>query len=49
VDDSPIAENQCNNCNLYLPPKGDKPCGGCILFQGPVQPEGYCTYWALKA
>ncbi|MEK6479002.1 high-potential iron-sulfur protein [Catalinimonas sp. 4WD22] len=45
VNESPIEENQCNNCNLYLPP-GDKKCGGCMLFKGPVEAEGYCTYWA---
>lgn len=45
--ESPIADNQCNNCNLYLPP-GKKPCGGCMLFKGPVHAEGYCTYWAPK-
>ncbi|MEK6479358.1 high-potential iron-sulfur protein [Catalinimonas sp. 4WD22] len=47
VAESPIADNQCNNCNLYLPP-GDKTCGGCMLFKGPVHAEGYCTYWAPK-
>ena len=47
VSESPIEDNQCNNCNLYLPPQ-DKACGGCILFEGPVEAEGYCTYWAPK-
>lgn len=49
VSESPIADNKCSNCNLYLPPKEAQSCGKCILFEGPVQPEGYCTYWALKA
>ena len=48
VSESPLADNQCSNCNLYLPPKGEQPCGECILFKGPVQAEGYCTYWAVK-
>jgi hypothetical protein len=48
VNQSPINDNQCNNCNLYLPPKKGSPCGGCMLFKGPVHPEGYCTYWAPK-
>lgn len=49
VSESPLADNQCSNCNLYLPPKEEQPCGECILFKGPVQAEGYCTYWAVKA
>lgn len=48
VDESPIADNQCNNCNLFLPPTAKKDCGGCMLFKGPVNAEGYCTYWAPK-
>lgn len=48
MKESPIADNQCQNCNLYLPPKAGHSCGGCMLFQGPVYPTGYCTYWAAK-
>ena len=48
VEESPIAENQCSNCNLYLPPTKEKNCSGCVLFQGPVNAEAYCTYWAPK-
>ena len=48
VEESPIADNQCNNCNLFFPPKPENKCGGCMLFKGPVNPSGYCTYWAPK-
>jgi hypothetical protein len=48
VKESPLADNQCSNCNLYLPPKESQSCGECILFKGPVRAEGYCTYWAVK-
>lgn len=48
VETSPIPDNQCSNCNLYLPPKKDSKCGGCMLFKGPVFAEAYCTYWAPK-
>lgn len=48
VKESPIVDNQCSNCNLYLPSGADKNCGGCMLFKGPVNAEGYCTYWAPK-
>ena len=48
VKESPIADNQCSNCNLWIPPAAGKDCGGCMLFQGPVYTEAYCTYWAPK-
>lgn len=48
VNESPIPDNECNNCNLFLPPKEGEPCGGCILFKGPVYASAYCTYWAPK-
>lgn len=43
---TPIPDNHCSNCTLYLPPAKGKPCGGCLLFKGPVRAEGYCAYWA---
>lgn len=46
VEASPQADNRCNNCKLWLPVKGVDACGNCMLFQGPVAAEGYCTYWA---
>ena len=46
VNKTPIPDSHCSNCALYLPPGKDKPCGGCMLFKGPVRTEGYCAYWA---
>lgn len=46
VEKTPIPENFCGNCSLYIPPEGDKKCGECMLFKGPVYEEAYCTYWA---
>jgi hypothetical protein len=46
VNKTPIPDSHCSNCTLYIPPGKDKPCGGCMLFKGPVRPEGYCAYWA---
>jgi len=37
---------QCHSCKLYLPPKAGEKCGGCMLFKGPVDVNGSCTYWA---
>jgi hypothetical protein len=39
---------QCANCAQFKPGEyGD--CGGCNLFTGPVQNNGYCLSWAAKA
>ncbi|WP_276347622.1 high-potential iron-sulfur protein [Daejeonella sp. JGW-45] len=46
VNKTPIPDSHCSNCTLYIPPAKDKPCGGCMLFKGPVRKEGYCAYWA---
>lgn len=46
VNKTPIEDNHCSNCALYVPPAKGKPCGGCVLFKGPVRPNGYCAYWA---
>ena len=46
VNVSPIPDSRCGNCKLFLPPGSGKACGGCMLFKGPVQESGYCTYWA---
>jgi hypothetical protein len=38
----------CANCAQFKPAEyGD--CGGCNLFAGPVQNNGYCLSWAAKA
>lgn len=39
-------ERECIACNLFIPKGEGKGCGGCILFKGPVNNEGSCTYWA---
>ena len=46
VDSSPISDQLCSNCNLFLPHKELKNCGNCLLFKGPVKGDGYCTSWA---
>lgn len=48
VEKTPISDNICDNCQLYLPPTETRKCGGCQLFKGPVKPEAYCTYWAPR-
>lgn len=46
VEETPIPDNYCGNCSLYIPPEGGKKCGECMLFKGPVYESAYCTYWA---
>lgn len=38
-------ERECVGCNLFIPKGEEKECGGCILFKGPVNKGGSCTYW----
>lgn len=49
VNKSPDPEHFCDNCGLHIPPSGEAGCGGCMLFKGPVHPEGYCIQYAPKA
>ncbi len=46
VDKSPIPDNLCENCKLFIPGKKGDSCGKCMLFKGPVFLYAYCTYWA---
>ena len=46
VTESPVSDSYCNNCHLWIPQEGNKDCGKCLLFMGPVYASGYCTYWA---
>lgn len=38
----------CLNCAQFKPGAYGE-CGGCNLFTGPVQNNGYCLSWAAKA
>ena len=46
ADATAIPEKRCDNCQLYIPPEGESPCGACKILKGPVAPGGYCTSWA---
>jgi len=46
VMESAVTDNFCGNCGLFIPPKPNNGCGGCILFKGPVAYEGHCVQWA---
>ncbi|RPD39274.1 high-potential iron-sulfur protein [Chitinophaga barathri] len=46
VEETPIVDSKCGNCKLYLPPGEKESCGSCSLFKGPVEENGYCTYYA---
>lgn len=46
VSDSPQANQVCSNCQFWLTPESGKECGGCVVMEGPVHPEGFCNSWA---
>ncbi len=49
VEKSPEEGKVCSNCAQYKEPEGDSECGGCNLFAGQVNPNGYCISYAPKA
>lgn len=49
VEESPQAEKNCANCSLYQKEQYGSGCGGCQLFPGPVNAQGYCDSWAPKS
>jgi hypothetical protein len=49
VEESPQAEKNCANCSLYQQEQYGSGCGGCQLFPGPVNAQGYCDSWAPKS
>jgi hypothetical protein len=46
--ESSAPERNCGSCALYVLPKQGVGCGGCMLFQGPVNPAGSCIQFAAK-
>ena len=47
-DKSPMHEKRCKGCKLFVPASEKRTCGGCAILRGPIDPNGYCTYWASK-
>lgn len=46
VEESTKPDKNCANCSLYQQEKHGSGCGGCQLFPGPVNAQGYCDSWA---
>ncbi|TVQ16113.1 MAG: hypothetical protein EA364_00625 [Balneolaceae bacterium] len=46
VHETHIPEQRCDNCQLWIEPDNGK-CGGCALFRGPVNPNGWCNSWVV--
>jgi hypothetical protein len=46
VENSTTPNKNCANCSLYQQEKYGSGCGGCQLFPGPVNAQGYCDSWA---
>jgi hypothetical protein len=47
VAQTPDPAKRCDNCAYWEPPRGDAPCGGCTVMDGPIAPEGYCDLWEI--
>lgn len=49
LEQSEMADQNCQNCRFYLADKFDGDCGGCQLFvNGSVNPDAWCKSWAAK-
>lgn len=48
VKKTTVPGSHCGNCRLYIPGEAGQKCGGCLLFKGPVDPEGYCTQYEAQ-
>jgi len=46
---SPDKNKTCLNCEYYHVSQNENICGTCDLFKGPVNPNGYCSQWYIKA
>lgn len=46
VEKSKQKGKNCANCMQWIKPAEGEKCGGCKLFSGPVDPEGYCLSYA---
>lgn len=49
VEESTTEGQTCSNCQLYVEKEFGEGCGGCTLFPGPVNANGYCNSWAQQA
>jgi hypothetical protein len=48
ADQSPVANQTCQNCSIYIEPSKFGQCGTCQLIKGQINAAGYCTAWAAK-
>ncbi len=49
IEQTEDPNENCANCFFYQEPTVDSTCGGCTLFPGPVNPNGWCSTWQAKA
>lgn len=45
VSSSPKPDELCKGCQFWLAPEGSRPCGGCTVVKGPINPQGWCKVW----
>jgi len=48
VEQTEKPDQNCENCLFWQAPTGGSECGGCQLFPGPVNPNGWCSTWQAK-
>jgi anaerobic selenocysteine-containing dehydrogenase len=42
----PNGDKKCSNCNLFIPGKTQTADGTCLVVEGSISPEAYCTLYS---
>jgi hypothetical protein len=48
ADRSKNPEQNCANCQQWVPAPASGHCGGCKVMPGPVHPQGFCKVWVKQ-
>lgn len=49
VDRSKVPEQNCANCQQYVPAPESGQCGSCKVMPGLAHPKGHCKVWAQRS
>jgi hypothetical protein len=47
--DKPNGDQQCNNCQFFVPGKKSQDNGTCQVVEGSISPQGWCTAYSKKS
>src|SRR5512143_77490 len=47
--DKPKGDQQCSNCNFFIPGNTSTANGTCQVVDGSISPQGWCTAYTKKS